>query len=81
MSKETLGREKRENKSSGDQHKWTQRFVYRGSVLKNPVPVEEATKARSTEDGGFYFIKVWGLFSKVAVLKGYLVIGVVGSSI
>jgi hypothetical protein len=35
------------NKSSGDQHKWTRRFVYRGSVPKNLVPVEEATKAGS----------------------------------
>jgi hypothetical protein len=47
MSKETLEREERGNKSSGNQHKWTRQFVYRGSVPKNLVPVEEATKARS----------------------------------
>jgi hypothetical protein len=36
------------NKSNGEyQHKWTQRFVSRGSVLKNLLPVEEAIKAGS----------------------------------
>jgi hypothetical protein len=36
------------NKSSDeDQHKWTRWFVSRGSVPKNLVPVEEATKAGS----------------------------------
>jgi hypothetical protein len=37
----------RGNKSSGDQHKWTRRFVYWGSVPKKTVPVEEAIKAGS----------------------------------
>jgi hypothetical protein len=36
------------NKSNGeDQHKWTQRFVSRGSVPKNLLAIEEATKAGS----------------------------------
>jgi hypothetical protein len=36
------------NKSNGeDQHKWTRRFVSQGSVPKNLLPVEEATKAVS----------------------------------
>jgi hypothetical protein len=36
------------NKSNGDdQHKWTRRFVSQGSVLKNLLPVEEATKVGS----------------------------------
>jgi hypothetical protein len=36
------------NKSNGeDQHKWTRRFVSRGSVPKNLLPVEEATNAGS----------------------------------
>jgi hypothetical protein len=36
------------NKSNGeDQHKWTQGFVSRGSVLMNLLPVEEATKVGS----------------------------------
>jgi hypothetical protein len=36
------------NKSNGeDQHKWTRRFVSRGSVPMNLLPVEEASKARS----------------------------------
>jgi hypothetical protein len=47
MSKGTLERGMRGNKSGEDQYKWTQWFVYRGSVLKNLVPVEEATKAGS----------------------------------
>jgi hypothetical protein len=36
------------NKSKGeDQYKWTRRFVSQGSVPKNLLPVEEATKAES----------------------------------
>jgi hypothetical protein len=36
------------NKSNGeDKYKWTRRFVSRGSVPKNLLPVEEATKAGS----------------------------------
>jgi hypothetical protein len=37
-----------QNKSNDkDQNKWTRRFVSRGSVPKNLLPVEEATKAGS----------------------------------
>jgi hypothetical protein len=39
--------EGRNKLTSEDQHKWTQRFVSRGPVLKNLLPVEEATKAGS----------------------------------
>jgi hypothetical protein len=39
-------REEGRNKSNGkDQYKWTWRFVFRGSVPKNLLPVEEATKS------------------------------------
>jgi hypothetical protein len=45
---ELLERGEGRNKSNGDdQHKWTRRFVSRGSVLKNLLPVEEATKVGS----------------------------------
>jgi hypothetical protein len=49
MSKRTFSeRGEGRNKSNGkDQHGWTQRFVSRGSVPKNILPVEEATKAGS----------------------------------
>jgi hypothetical protein len=50
MSKRTLEREREErrNKSNGeDQHKWTRRFVSRGSVPKNLLPIEEAIKVGS----------------------------------
>jgi hypothetical protein len=49
MSQRTLERERRDEKQikGEDQHKWTWRFVSRGSVQKNLLPVEEATKARS----------------------------------
>jgi hypothetical protein len=48
VSKRSLEREERENKStSEDQHKWTQRFISRDLVLKNLHPVEEATKSGS----------------------------------
>jgi hypothetical protein len=41
-------RGERRNKSKGeDQHKWTRLFVSRGSVPKNLLPVEEATKVGS----------------------------------
>jgi hypothetical protein len=41
-------REEGRNKSNGeDQHKWTRRFVSRGSVPKNLLPIEEATKVGS----------------------------------
>jgi hypothetical protein len=46
MSKGTLERGKRGNKSSEDQCEHRDLF-YRGSVLKNLVPVEEATKVGS----------------------------------
>jgi hypothetical protein len=39
--------EGRSKSKSEDQHKWTRRFVSRGSVPKNILPVEEATKAGS----------------------------------
>jgi hypothetical protein len=48
MSKRTLERGEGRNKSNDeDQHKWTRRFISRGLVPKNILPVEEATKARS----------------------------------
>jgi hypothetical protein len=41
-------RERREtNRIGEDQHKWTRQFVSRGSVPKNLLPIEEATKAVS----------------------------------
>jgi hypothetical protein len=41
-------REEGRNKSSDEgQHKWTRWFVFWGSVPKNLLPVEEATKAGS----------------------------------
>jgi hypothetical protein len=48
VSKITLEREEEKNKSNGEeQHKWTRRFVFWGSVPKNLLPVEEATKVGS----------------------------------
>jgi hypothetical protein len=47
LSKETLERENRENKSNGNRASGHDDLFYQGSVLKNLVPVEEATKARS----------------------------------
>jgi hypothetical protein len=46
-AREFLERREGMNKSNGDQHKCTRRFVYLGSVPKNLVSVEVATKARS----------------------------------
>jgi hypothetical protein len=46
-SKETLEREKRANKSNGNHISEHGDLFYRGSVPKNLVPVEEATKAGS----------------------------------
>jgi hypothetical protein len=41
-------REEGRNKSNDeDQHKWTRRFVSRGSVPNNLLHVEEATKVES----------------------------------
>jgi hypothetical protein len=47
LSKETLERENREIKSNGNQASGHDDLFYRGSVPKNLVPVEEATKAGS----------------------------------
>jgi hypothetical protein len=47
ISKGTFGERRGDKKSNGVQHKSTRRLVYRGSVPKNLVPVEEATKAES----------------------------------
>jgi hypothetical protein len=45
-SKNVSKRGEGRNKSSDeDQHKWTRRFDSRGSVPKNLLPIEEATKA------------------------------------
>jgi hypothetical protein len=41
------GEGRKKSNSSEDQHKWTRRFVSRGSVPKNLLPVEEVTKAGS----------------------------------
>jgi hypothetical protein len=46
-ARELLERGMRGNKSSEDKCKWTWWFVYWGSVPKNLVPIEEATKAES----------------------------------
>jgi hypothetical protein len=49
VSKRTFSEseEERNKSNSGDQHKWTRQFVSRGSVPKNILPVEEATKVGS----------------------------------
>jgi hypothetical protein len=47
ISKETLEREKRANKSNGINMSERSDLFYRGSVPKNLVPVDEATKAGS----------------------------------
>ena len=47
MSKGTLERGKRENKSNRNQQSEHGDLFYRGSVPKNLVPVEEAIKAGS----------------------------------
>jgi ribosomal protein S4 len=39
--------EVRNKSKSEDQHKWTRQLVYRGSVQKDLLPIEEAIKAVS----------------------------------